>query len=177
MLKHNVCNLRKDGDPACCKGRLWLVSTVLVVVLLPFLPPVPKHLLTICFVFSLFFPSSTSLFRACSPSFTLSLTFRGTWWKSSCPTQLVSLFFILPASWRACAHFCMRWLLRGPCPFFFFLALLFVPVKTYSDGLLIRFILQNLPQVSEIVNKFTWILYPSAHAGVRGAEPACRWVS
>lgn len=60
--------------------------------------------------------------------------------------------------------------------FIFFLfsdTVLFVPVKPYSDGLLNRFVLQNLPQVSEKVNKSTYILYPSAHAGVRGAEPAC----
>lgn len=115
MLKHNVCNHRKDEDPAC----LWLVFTVLVAVLLPFLPP-PASLDHLLCVFPSFFPSPTSLFRACSPPFTLSLTFRGTWWKSSCPTELVSLYFILPASWHACAHFCMRWQLRGPLFFFFF---------------------------------------------------------
>lgn len=171
MLKHNVCNHRKDEDPAC----LWLVFTVLVAVLLPFLSP-PASLDHLLCVFPSFFPSPTSLFRACSPPFTLSLTFRGTWWKSSCPTELVSLYFILPASWHACAHFCMRWQLRGPLFFCFFLfsdTVLFVPVKPYSDGLLNRFVLQNLPQVSEKVNKSTYILYPSAHAGVRGAEPAC----
>lgn len=60
MLKHNVCNHRKDEDPACCKGRLWLVSTILVVILPFFFPPrpprPPRHLLTICFVFSHLFP-------------------------------------------------------------------------------------------------------------------------
>lgn len=41
-----------------------------------------------------FLPSSISLYRTCSPPFTLSLTFRGTWWKSNHPTELVSLFFL-----------------------------------------------------------------------------------
>ena len=54
------------------------------------------HFLAICFVFSLLLSSFSpiSLYRACSPPSTLSLTFRGTWWKSNCPTQLVSLFIL-----------------------------------------------------------------------------------
>lgn len=113
MLKHNVFNHRKDEDPVCCKSRLWFFSTVLVALLFPFLPP-PGISWPFALCFPFFFPSSTSLSRACSPPFTLSLTFRGTWWKSGCPTELVSLFFILPVSWHACVHFCMRWQLRGP---------------------------------------------------------------
>lgn len=153
MLKHNVCNHRKDEGPAGCKSHLWLVSTVLVAVLLSFLPP-PGISWPFALCFPFFFPSPISLFRACSPPFTLSLIFRGTWWKSGCPTELVSLFFILPASWHASAHFCTHWQLRGPC-LFFSDTVLFVPVKAYSDGLLNRFMLQNLLQVSEKVNKST----------------------
>lgn len=56
------------------------------------------HFSAICFLFSpspaLFF-SPISLCRACSPPFTLSLTFRGTWWKSNCPTELVGLLSYL----------------------------------------------------------------------------------
>lgn len=52
-----------------------------------------SHLLSV-FSFSCSF-SPISLYRACSPPFTLSLTFRGTWWESNCPTELVGLLSYL----------------------------------------------------------------------------------
>lgn len=69
----------------------------------------PTFLLSnICFVFSpaLLF-SSISLYRACSPPFTLSLTFRGTWWKSNWPAELVSLYFLPAYLHRAIMPVCV----------------------------------------------------------------------
>lgn len=53
--------------------------------------------------------SPVSLCRLCSPPFILSLTFRGIWQKSNCPTQLVCLLSYLHHATvcvRACVHVC-----------------------------------------------------------------------
>lgn len=113
------------------------------------------HFLAICFSFSpslLFSP--ISLYRACSPPFTLSLTFRGTWWKSNCPTELVCLLSYQHHAILCvclCGYVCI---LTNICPCAP-LSLSICPVCTCQAHLaakLNQFQLWKLPQMSTALN-------------------------
>lgn len=136
------------------------------------IPPSPWHFLTICFVFSLLFPFSHQSFQGMLSSLHSELDIQRYLMKIQLPHRVSQLFLYLTCTLACVCSFLHA--LTAAWPLFFFSdTVLFVPVKTYSDGLLNQFLLRNLPQVSEKVNKTTYILYPSTHAGVQGPEPAC----
>lgn len=119
----------------------------------------PRHLLTICFVFSLLFPLLHQSFQGMLSSLHSELDIQRYLMKIQLLHTVSQPFLYLTCILACVCSFLHVLTFAWPPSFFFFFfspdALLFVPVKTYSDALLNRFALRNLPQVSEKVNKST----------------------
>lgn len=104
------------------------------------IPPSPRHLLTICFVFSLLFPFSHQSFQGMLSSLHSELDIQRYLMKIRLPHRVSQPFLYLTCILECVCSFLHALTAAWPLSFFFPDTPLSVPVKTHSDGLLNRFV-------------------------------------